>query len=410
MPDSLGNHLHQPAAQRFRHLISELMKTKYRILIGITIAGVLMILPVRIYLAHTTPSDGALGHIYFGEKFQESALPEVQSLHLDDLTRSGYDGQFYAQIALRPSLKDLALLRALDNPSYRARRIGLPFTAYWLGMGKPAWILQIYSVLNYAFWLLLLGVLYRFVGFSRPRDVLLAVSLLWTTGTLASVVRALPDLPATVLMVLAVFTSSGWIASALFLSTASLFRETSVLCLAAVPLREDEPWWDARRLAKASFIIIVPIALWLLYVHFRTPTRMETDYGQFSFPFVGLLKKFGLSAHNLIAEWDNVRPLRRGRLLFELLCPISLFIQATYLATKPRLNSQLWRMGIGFVLLLSVVGDQIWVAEHAYTRILLPLTFAFNLLIHKHEFGGRFVAWYLLGNGGMGFLIFRFLR
>jgi hypothetical protein len=35
----------------------------------------------------------------------------------------------------------------------------------------------------------------------------------------------------------------------------------------------------------------------------------------------------------------------------------------------------------------------------AAVRVVLPITFAFNVLL-DHEAPGRFWAWYLLGNGG----------
>ena len=151
--------------------------------------------------------------IRFGEKFKDRALPEIQELSGVWSGRGGYDGQFYAQLALRPALNDEALDRALDNPSYRARRIGLPFLAYCLGAGKSASVLQIYALLNVAFWLLLLAAIMRFIGYTRPRDLLLAAALLWTTGTLTSVARALTDLPAVVLGVLAIYSSRRWVAS-----------------------------------------------------------------------------------------------------------------------------------------------------------------------------------------------------
>ena len=46
------------------------------------------------------------------------------------LNAGGYDGQFYAQIACDPTLRDPALVPAVDTLAYRARRIGLPATAW----------------------------------------------------------------------------------------------------------------------------------------------------------------------------------------------------------------------------------------------------------------------------------------
>jgi len=166
---------------------------------------ILLALPACILIDHYSPKSGFLGLIYFGQEFQKSVLPEVREISPVTSSQFGYDGQFYAQIALCPTLMDDALVRALDNPTYRSRRIGLPFLAFCLGLGKSAWILQIYALLNFGFWLLLLWAISRFIGYNSPRDLFLATALLWSTGTLTSIERSLTDFPAAVLGVLAVF-------------------------------------------------------------------------------------------------------------------------------------------------------------------------------------------------------------
>ena len=51
-----------------------------------------------------------------------------------------YDGQFYAQLALDPLLRNPAIDRALDQPPYRARRILFSWTAWLAGFGRPWWV------------------------------------------------------------------------------------------------------------------------------------------------------------------------------------------------------------------------------------------------------------------------------
>ena len=48
-----------------------------------------------------------------------------------------YDGQFYAQLALEPLLRDPAIDRALDSAPCRARRILFSRSA-WAARGRPA--------------------------------------------------------------------------------------------------------------------------------------------------------------------------------------------------------------------------------------------------------------------------------
>ena len=97
-------------------------------------------------------------------------------------------------------------------------------------------------------------------------------------------------------------------------------------------------------------------------------------------------------------------------LAFELLGPLSLVIQAVYLIAKPRFDDEAWRLGIGFALLLCLLGSSPWVAQNGYCRILLPLTFSFNFLLHKHEPRTRFAAWYVAGNVGMDWKCLKYLK
>jgi hypothetical protein len=92
-------------------------------------------MPVLLYGTWCTPEHGCLALIRFGENFEARALPEVRALDPPALSPWGYDGQFYAQIALDPTLQNPDLERALDSPHYRARRIGLPALAALFGLG-----------------------------------------------------------------------------------------------------------------------------------------------------------------------------------------------------------------------------------------------------------------------------------
>ena len=66
--------------------------------------------------------------------------------------RWGFDGQFYAEVGLDPLLRDPQLGTALDSPTYRSRRILMPWLAWLGGLGHPSWILNVYAALNLVFW------------------------------------------------------------------------------------------------------------------------------------------------------------------------------------------------------------------------------------------------------------------
>jgi hypothetical protein len=73
--------------------------------------------------------------IMFGERFQPRVLATVKDLPVPIEPGPGYDGQFYAQMATDPLLRDPAIDRALDLAPHR-RRI-LSWTAYAAGWARP---------------------------------------------------------------------------------------------------------------------------------------------------------------------------------------------------------------------------------------------------------------------------------
>ena len=101
-------------------------------------------------------------------------LPVLQALpHYRHPPWGSYDGQFYAQLALEPLLRDPAIDRALDLPPYRARRILFSWTAWAIGLGRPQWILQAYALQNVFFWLVLAVVMTRWLRPDTPRGLAL---------------------------------------------------------------------------------------------------------------------------------------------------------------------------------------------------------------------------------------------
>jgi hypothetical protein len=119
---------------------------------------------VLVFLAslaqHCHRHTGFTSLICFGDEFESTRLPAVADAPHDAHGRSpGYDGQFYAQLAVEPLLRDGRLNQALDAAPYRARRILFSWTAFLLGLGRPSCILKAYALQNIIAWLLLaLGV------------------------------------------------------------------------------------------------------------------------------------------------------------------------------------------------------------------------------------------------------------
>lgn len=361
--------------------------------------------PMKLLVDSYIPGYGFLSLVRFGENFSSTRLAEIKELVPPPQSPDGYDGQFYAQLALHPSLLGEGITEALDNPAYRARRIGLPALAMSLGFGRTAWVLHVYSVLNFVFWALLLGLLLRYIGLRRRRDVLLFIALLWTSGTLISCARALTDLPAAVLGVAAVLTPGTWLIPLFLLSAGALIKETSVLSF-AVALWPTNGRERVKRVFLSAMLLLIPLLLWAAYVQVMMGSAHGTGSGNFSWPAWGVLNKLDAAVRDLVSVPRGMA-LQLIHNAFEVLCPLSLCAQAVYLFIHPRVRVPAWRLGIGFAVLLLVLGSSVWAEQNAYCRVLLPLTMAFNLLIHQHEQGQTYCAWYAAGNIGMAWMLLR---
>lgn len=369
--------------------------------------AVLATIPTIMLVSGFSAEAGFLHFLAVGRVFEARALPELREARPPLASSHGYDGQFYAQLALDPTLRRPELRQALDSLAYRSRRIGLPALAHLLGFGRPAVVLQIYALLNFAFWAALLAAFLRHVGLERPRDFLLSAALLWNTGTLVSLERALTDFPAMALGVVAVWQTSRKLAPAGLLSAACLVKETSILQILAVGWPGRERGGATRPLVTWA-LMLLPVAAWAVYLGWNVAEPTLPVGGQITLPFVGLATK-GLAAGNDL--WEAVRTDNRlFPRTFELLAPASLALQAIYLIRHPRLSSRAWRFGAGFVALLLFLGDDIWVEQYAFCRILLPLTAAFNLLVHEHEERATYARWFFAGNVGMIWMFLQVLR
>jgi hypothetical protein len=145
----------------------------------------------------------------------------------------------------------------------------------------------------------------------------------------------------------------------------------------------------------------------MVYVQLNLPSAAglasaaALGQGIFAVPLTGLAGKILNAAHALYWEAGDVPLVKRFYYLFELLAPLSLTLQAMYLLLRPRLTDPIWAFGAGFASLLGLLGNSVWIEQFGYCRVLLPLTFAFNLLIHATERSERFWWWFVVGNLGL---------
>jgi hypothetical protein len=304
----------------------------------------------------------------------------------------GYDGLYYAQIAYDPTLRSPELPRAMDNFSYRARRILPPALSWCLAAGQPSAIVHIYSFLNVAAWLLLAALLWRLLSVTDFRGWLAWAGVLFSAGALSSVRLALTDLPMLVLLTLAVIaterarpcTAITWLASA------ALARETALLGAAAIITR---PWFSIKNLFTGA-LVTAPLFGWLTYIRWRLGPA-DSGWGNFTLPLAGYVEKFSTTVVDLFHLNDTLLAWTT------FLAVVGLTVQALFIAFRWRqFNDAWWRIGAAYTALLAMIGTAVWEGyPGACTRVLLPLTLAFNILAHRTRAA---LVWLILGNLGVG--------
>lgn len=340
------------------------------------------------FLQFHRPGHGFTHVFDFGETLGLPRLPEIDAsatyIHPDV---PGYDGQMYAQLALRPTADDPELLRVLDNPPYRARRIFMPWVSWTLGMGNPWWVLNVQACLNLVCWIALSVLLLRWFS---PRDGVSSfirwAGVLLSAGMLSSMRHAVTDGPALLALAGTVaLAEAGWrYAAAAMGAVAGLTRETSLLVgVAFLPQR----WRDGRawmRVIVEGLILVLPLALWMWHLRGLAASSAYHNSGvaNFTWPFAGFLERwFELLAVLADKGWQKTSGA-------SLLAHLALTVNMAWIIARPRWTDRWWRVGAVHVLLLAALNTQVWEGyPGAAARVLLPLVLAFNILAPRGRGG-----------------------
>jgi hypothetical protein len=295
---------------------------------------------------------------------------------------NGYDGQFYAQIALDPALRDADLTTAIDAPAYRARRILLPATAHALGFGRPAAVLQVYCLLNVACWIALGFLLLHWIPMEGIRDFARWAACMFSMGVLDSVRLALTDMPALLLVLVSMLllARAREVPAALAGVLAVLTKETSILGLGHffAPSRLRDRAAFVRSLAWVA-VAAGAFVLWMTYVSTRFGEMGLQADGNITFPF----SEFMDAAFGAIAELSRAR--FDTRYAFRLAAMAGLTIQFAWLVWHRQPASAMWRLGMIYAILFVCLGSNVWHGYWAACRLALPMTVAFNVLLPKNR-------------------------
>lgn len=339
------------------------------------------------------PDKGFTALLIVGDKTIERAIAPLRELQPYTYPDSvGYDGQYYAQLAMNPDLGDPALENAIDNLPFRARRMLISWICWAAGGGDPARALFLYSTINIACWLALALLLLRWFPPAGWQNFLRWTGLLLTFGLCYSVRAALLDGPSllSIAGAVALYERRRLWSAAVLLGFAGLIRETNILAaVVLLPLgsRERKPWRD---FLLQGAIAAAPILLWSLVLAYRFGLGRQAGEQNLTWPFVGLVRCWTEALTVLFRSGGDTYNSQN------LLCLTALTVQAAYLALRPDSGNHWWRLGAAMLLLMGVLGTGVWAGYPiSATRVLLPMALAFNVLVPR---GAKWLPVLLLGN------------
>ncbi len=355
--------------------------------------------------AKFSPQTGFTSLIRFGETWEPRRHVLLQSVPIATVSHSnGYDGQFYAQIALDPLLRSPDTARALDIPTYRARRILIPAAASIAGFGSPWFTLQVYALINVVCWFGLAWLLIKELPATDPTHFARWLGCMFGMGVLESVRQSLVDLPALLFLTLAVSaqTRARVTGSTVWLALGNLTKESNLIGSFALCFGDFKRPFALKRALVAFTLAALPLAVWSYYLSCRLPSPTDASgFGNFTWPLLGL----GLHVQTCLTElaagnWD-------GRFSMGLLGALGFIVQVAVLWRHPNLQSNWWRIGAVYTALFLFLSPWVWSGYWAVSRVILPMTVAFNLLLPSSR--RSFWPLWALGNVSMLHAVWRFL-
>lgn len=339
------------------------------------------------------PKTGFTSLISIGDILNESKVTTLRRLpHYVYQDSAGYDGAYYVQLALHPTLDNPELTRAIDNLPYRARRILFCWIAWALGVGQPAWVVQAHALLNVLCWLGLAALLLRWFPPDKWENFLRWFGVMFSHGVGTSVRHSLVDAPSLLLVALAIaWLERGSRARAgAMLALAGLGKETSVLAVAALADPRARSWRAWLRFGFTALAVVLPLLAWMGYVRLKFGPADDPGLGNFTVPFRGLAEKW---ADALVAFKTEEDPWMAWGVLA---ATMAVTVQLLFFVLRRQWDAAWWRVGAVFALMTVFLSTPVWEGyPGAFTRVLLPMSLAFNVLVPR---GVRWLPLLLIGN------------
>ena len=332
-----------------------------------------------VFIPHYHRGTGLTSLIRMGEREKDKLPPELAGVPVYLIPHRGaFDGQYYAHMALHPPWLYHDLADHYDFPAYRMRRVFLPTLAWVLGFGKPLWIIHLFSWFNLLAWFGLAGLLTAWLPLQTWTNFGRWAGCLLAAGVLESLRGSLSDLPSLLLMLagLRLWETRRPRSGALALAAGILSRDTMALAVLG-PLWPDPP--NGRnfvRTAALGALVVLPAALWALYVSHYFPTSFIGVSGNLQWPFHGTAAVVGDAWEHLgRGNEDN------GRYTFRLISLAALALQVGVILAKGRRGPQWLRFALPFVFLFPFLGEPVLGGPWGLWRGMLPVTISFCFLV-----------------------------
>ena len=185
------------------------------------------------------------------------------------VTKSGgFDGAIYYRLALDPFPREATAYGiTLDNPPYRAQRVGYPLLVWLLSLGHATWVPTLLVVVN---WLALIAMAALGAALSRHwgHHALWGVLVPLYPGFVLSLSRDLTEIVASAFVVAAAWAltvKQRPLVAGLLLTYALLTRETSLILAVALAVAYAWQRIARRETSVAPVVFAIPIAGFLVW-------------------------------------------------------------------------------------------------------------------------------------------------
>jgi hypothetical protein len=133
------------------------------------------------------------------------------------------------------------------------------------------------------------------------------------------------------------------------------------------------------RLAGTAAFVALPLMAWVAYIRWQFGPAEDPGLGNFTLPLAGLAEKWGEVLAGVAGS-----DVHAGLQWATLAATAALTVQCLFFVTLWRPQVLWWRIGAAFAVMTMFLSTAVWEGyPGAASRVLLPMTLAFNVLVPR---------------------------